>query len=151
MVFRLITYFTGDISYEPENHERMVLLRDEKIKRIKIDIRPLEIIGPEKNKLLVVTWGSVYGPAFSAIEELQEQGHPVSMVHLRHLNPFQKNLAGILKNFEKVLVPEMNLGQLSRMLRAEFLVDTIPFAKVQGRPFLISEIRSRILELLAEK
>ena len=73
------------------------------------------------------------------------------MVHLRHLNPFQKNLAGILKKFEKVLVPEMNLGQLSRLLRAEFLVETIPFAKVQGRPFLISEIRSRILELLAEK
>ena len=73
------------------------------------------------------------------------------MVHLRHLNPFQKNLAGILKKFEKVLVPEMNLGQLSRLLRAEFLVDTIPFAKVQGRPFLISEIHSRIIELLAEK
>jgi len=142
---------TGEISYEPENHERMVLLRDEKIKRIKNDLPPLEIIGPEKNDLLVVTWGSVYGPAFSAIEELQEQGHPVSMVHLRHLNPFQKNLESILNNFEKVLVPEMNLGQLSRLLRAEFLVETIPFAKVQGRPFLISEIRSRILELLAEK
>ena len=73
------------------------------------------------------------------------------MVHLRHLNPFQKNLAGILRNFDKVLVPEMNLGQLSRLLRAEFLVDTIPFAKVQGRPFLISELRSKILELLPEK
>ena len=142
---------TGEISYEPENHERMVLLRDEKIKRIKNDLPPLEIIGPEKNELLVVTWGSVYGSAFSAIEELQEQGHPVSMVHLRHLNPFQNNLAGILSNFDKVLVPEMNLGQLSRLLRAEFLVDTIPFPKLQGRPFLISEIRSRILELLTEK
>ena len=73
------------------------------------------------------------------------------MVHLRHLNPFQNNLEGILRNFEKVLVPEMNLGQLSRLLRAEFLVETIPFAKVQGRPFLISEIRSRIIELLVEK
>ena len=142
---------TGEISYEPENHERMVLLRDEKIKRIKNDLPPLEIIGPEKNELLVVSWGSVYGPAFSAIEELQEQGHPVSMVHLRHLYPFQKNLAGILRNFDKVLVPEMNLGQLSRLLRAEFLVDTIPFPKLQGRPFLISEIRSRILDLLGDK
>ena len=82
---------------------------------------------------------------------MQEHAHPVSMVHLRHLNPFQNNLEGILRNFEKVLVPEMNLGQLSRLLRAEFLVETIPFAKVQGRPFLISEIRSRIIELLAEK
>ena len=142
---------TGEISYDPENHERMVLLRDEKIKRIKKDLPPLEIIGPRKNEILVVSWGSVYGPAFSAIKELQEQGHPVSMVQLRYLNPFQNNLADILKNFEKVLVPEMNLGQLSSMLRSEFLVDTIPFSKVQGRPFLISEIRSRILELLDEK
>ena len=142
---------TGEISYDPENHERMVLLRDEKIKRIKNDLPPLEIIGPGKNEILVVSWGSVYGPAFSAIKELQEQGHPVSMVQLRYLNPFQNNLADILKNFEKVLVPEMNLGQLSSMLRSEFLVDTIPFSKVQGRPFLISEIRSRILELLDEK
>ena len=127
------------------------MLRDEKIKRIKNDLPPLEIIGPNKNELLVVTWGSVYGPAFSAIEELQEQGHPVSMLHLRHLNPFQENLAGVLKNFEKVLVPEMNLGQLSRLLRAEFLVDTIPFSKMQGLPFLISEILSRILDLLGDK
>ena len=142
---------TGEISYDPENHERMVLLRDEKIKRIKNDLPPLEIIGPGKNEILVVSWGSVYGPAFSAIKELQDQGHPVSMVQLRYLNPFQNNLADILKNFEKVLVPEMNLGQLSSMLRSEFLVDTIPFSKVQGRPFLISEIRNRILELLEEK
>ena len=142
---------TGEISYDPENHERMVLLRDEKIKRIKKDLPLLEIIGPEKNEILVVTWGSVYGPAFSAIKELQEQGHPVSMLQLRYLNPFQNNLADILNNFEKVLVPEMNLGQLSSMLRSEFLVDAISFSKVQGRPFLISEIRSRILELLDEK
>ena len=82
---------------------------------------------------------------------MQEQGHPVSMIQLRYLNPFQNNLADILNNFEKVLVPEMNLGQLSSMLRSEFLVDAISFSKVQGRPFLISEIRSRILELLDEK
>jgi len=142
---------TGEISYDPENHERMVLLRDEKIKRIKKDLPLLEIIGPEKNEILVVSWGSVYGPAFSAIKEMQEQGYPVSMVQLRYLNPFQNNMADILKNFEKVLVPEMNLGQLSSMLRSEFLVDTIPFSKVQGRPFLISEIRNKILELLDEK
>ena len=73
------------------------------------------------------------------------------MVQLRYLNPFQNNLADILKNFEKVLVPEMNLGQLSSMLRSEFLVDTIPFSKIQGRPFLISEIRNKILELLDDK
>ena len=139
---------TGEINYEPENHEKMVLLRDEKIRRIVRDLPPLKIIGSEKNKLLVVTWGSVFGPAVSAIEELQAEGYSVSMLHLRHLFPFQENLGEILRKFEKVLVPEMNLGQLSRLLRAEYLVDAISFSKLQGRHFLISEIRNRVLEIL---
>ena len=133
-----------------ENHEKMVLLRDQKIQRIVNDLPPLEIIGAEKNELLVLTWGSVFGPAFTAIEELQVEGYAVSMLHLRHLFPFQKELGDILQNFEQVLVPEMNLGQLSRLLRAEYLVDTISFSKLQGRPFLISEIRNRVLEILGE-
>ena len=137
---------TGEINYEPENHEKMVLLRDEKIRRIVKDLPPLELIGPEINELLVVTWGSVFGPAFSVINELQTEGYPVSMLHLRHLNPFQEKLGEVLRNFKKVLVPEMNLGQLSRLLRAEYLVDAISFSKLQGRPFLISEIRNRVLE-----
>ena len=128
----------------------MVLLRDQKIKRIVQELPPLEIIGAEKNELLLLTWGSVFGPAFSAIEGLQAEGHPVSMLHLRHLFPFQQELGEILRNFEQVLVPEMNLGQLSRLLRAEYLVDTISFSKLQGRPFLISEIRNRVLEILAK-
>jgi 2-oxoglutarate ferredoxin oxidoreductase subunit alpha len=139
---------TGEINYEPENHEKMVLLRDEKIRRIVRDLPQLKIIGSEKNELLVVTWGSVFGPAFSAIEELQAEGYSVSMLHLRHLFPFQENLGEILRKFEKVLVPEMNLGQLSRLLRAEYLVDAISFSKLQGRHFLISEIRNRVLEIL---
>jgi 2-oxoglutarate ferredoxin oxidoreductase subunit alpha len=142
--------FTGEISYEPENHEKMVFLRNEKIQRIVKDLPSLEIVGPEKNELLVVSWGSVYGPAFSAVDKLQTEGHAVSMLQLRHLNPLQENLGEILSNFEKVLVPEMNLGQLSRLLRAEYLVDVISFSKLQGRPFLISEIRNRILELLGK-
>ena len=141
---------TGEINYEPENHEKMVLLRDEKIRRIVRDLPQLKIIGSEKNELLVVTWGSVFGPAFSAIEELQAEGHNVSMLHLRHLFPFQENLGEILRKFEKVLVPEMNLGQLSRLLRAEYLVDAISFSKLQGRHFLISEIRNRVLEILGD-
>jgi 2-oxoglutarate ferredoxin oxidoreductase subunit alpha len=139
---------TGEINYEPENHEKMVLLRDEKIRRIAKDSPQLELIGPEKNKLLVVTWGSVFGPAFSVISDLQTEGYPVSMLHLRQLYPFQEKLGEVLQNFEKVMVPEMNLGQLSRLLRAEYLVDAISFSKLQGRPFLISEIRNRVLELI---
>ena len=141
---------SGEINHEPENHEKMVLLRDQKIKRIVQDLPPLEIIGAEKNELLLLTWGSAFGPAFSAIEGLQAEGHAVSMLHLQHLFPFQKELGQILRNFEQVLVPEMNLGQLSRLLRAEYLVDTISFSKLQGRPFLISEIRNRVLEILGE-
>ncbi len=141
---------TGEINYDPENHEKMVLLRDQKIQRIVEDLPPLEIIGAERNELLVLTWGSVFGPAFTAIEELQVEGYAVSMLHLRHLFPFQKELGDILQNFEQVLVPEMNLGQLSRLLRAEYLVDIISFSKLQGRPFLISEIRNRVLEILGE-
>ncbi|MDG1488181.1 MAG: 2-oxoacid:acceptor oxidoreductase subunit alpha [SAR324 cluster bacterium] len=141
---------SGEINYEPENHEKMVLLRDKKIKRIVQELPPLEIIGAQKNELLLLTWGSVFGPALSAIEELQAEGHAVSMLHLRHLFPFQKELGQILRNFEQVLVPEMNLGQLSHLLRAEYLVDTISFSKLQGRPFLISEIRNRVLEILGE-
>ena len=142
--------FTGEISYEPENHEKMVFLRNEKIQRIVKDLPSLEIVGPEKNELLVVSWGSVYGTALSAIDELQTEGHSVSMLHLRHLNPLQEDLGELLSNFEKVLVPEMNLGQLSRLLRAEYLVDVISYSKLQGRPFLVSEIRNRILELLGK-
>ena len=139
---------TGEINHEPLNHEKMVLLRNEKVQRIKKDLPSLEVIGSEKNKLLVITWGSVFGPSLSAIEELQKEGYPVSMLNLHHLYPFQENLGKILSKFEKVLVPEMNLGQLSRLLRAEYLIDTISFTKLQGRPFLISEIRRKILELL---
>ena len=111
----------------------------------------LNFIGPEKNKLLVVTWGSVYGPSLTAIEELQKEGYPVSMLNLKHLYPFQEDLGEILNKFEKILVPEMNLGQLSHLIRAEYLVDAISFSKLQGRPFLISEIREKIIDLLKNK
>ena len=139
---------TGEINYEPENHEKMVIIRNEKIHRIKKILPPLKVLGPEKNKLLVITWGSVYGPSLTAIEELQKEGYAVSMLNLNHLYPFQEDLREILSNFEKVLVPEMNLGQLSHLIRAEYLVDAISFSKLQGRPFLISEIRGKILDLL---
>jgi len=144
-------FLSGGINYDPENHEKMVLIRDEKIQRITKDLPALEIIGPEKNKLLVVTWGSVYGPSLSAINQLQAEGRSVSMLHLSYLNPFQDNLGELLRKFKNVLVPEMNLGQLSRLLRAEYLIDIITFSKLQGRPFLISEIRNKVLELLGER
>jgi len=139
---------TGEINYEPENHEKMVLIRHEKIQRIKNDLPAINLIGPSENKLLVITWGSVYGPSISAIKDLQKEGHDVSMINLNYLYPFQEDLGNILNKFEKILVPEMNLGQLSHLLRAEYLVEAISFSKLQGRPFLISEIREKIINML---
>jgi 2-oxoglutarate ferredoxin oxidoreductase subunit alpha len=139
---------TGNVSYDPENHERMVRLRAEKIARIADDIPELEVFGEPDGKLLVVGWGGTYGAIASAVEHWQSRGAPVSSIHLRYLNPFPRNLGDILSRFEQVLVPELNLGQLAWLLRATYLVDAISFSKVKGRPFRIAEIVERIEELL---
>ena len=139
---------TGNVSYDPENHEKMVRLRAEKIARIASDIPEVRVLGKESGRVLVVGWGSTYGAITSAVEELQEKGRPVSAIHLRYLNPFQRNLGDVLGRFEKVLVPELNLGQLSMLIRARFLVDAIGLNKIQGKPFRVSEITRAIEELL---
>lgn len=139
---------TGYVSYDPANHQQMIELRAKKIQGIADDLPPLEIMGSSTGDVLVVGWGSTYGSILSAVEELRAQGHAVAAIHLRYLFPFQKDLKSILLGFKHVLVPELNQGQLSRLLRAEFLIDTQSLNKTTGKPFLISEIRNRILELL---
>lgn len=139
---------TGNVSYDPENHERMVRLRIEKVARIADDVPELEVFGEPKGKLLVVGWGGTYGAIASAVEHWQAKGAPVSSIHLRYLNPFQRNLEEILSRFERVLVPELNMGQLAWLLRAKYLVDAISFPKVKGRPFRIAEIIEKIEELV---
>ena len=139
---------TGNVNYEPENHEFMVRTRDEKIAGIAKDIPPVEVIGEESGKVLVIGWGGTFGAITAAIEALQARGASVSQVHLRHLNPFPANLEEVLGNFEKILVPELNLGQLSKMLRYQYLVDTISFNKIQGKPFKVGELITKIEELL---
>ncbi|MCY4385145.1 MAG: 2-oxoacid:acceptor oxidoreductase subunit alpha [Nitrospinae bacterium] len=139
---------TGNVNYEPENHEFMVRTRDEKIAGIAKDIPPAEVIGEESGKVLVIGWGGTFGAITAAIEALQARGASVSQVHLRHLNPFPANLEEVLGNFEKILVPELNLGQLSKMLRYQYLVDTISFNKIQGKPFKVGELITKIEELL---
>jgi 2-oxoglutarate ferredoxin oxidoreductase subunit alpha len=131
---------SGNVSYDPFNHERMVQLRAAKIAGIAQGIPDLEIFGRPEGEVLVVGWGSTYGAITSAVEQLRREGAAVSSIHLRHLNPFPKNLGEILKNFDRVLVPEMNLGQLSLLLRGKFLVDAQPVSKVQGKPFKVAEI-----------
>ena len=139
---------TGNVNYEPENHEFMVRTRDAKIAGIAKDIPPAEVIGEASGKVLVIGWGGTFGAITAAIEALQARGASVSQVHLRHLNPFPANLEEVLGNFEKVLVPELNLGQLSKMLRYQYLVDTISFNKIQGKPFKVGELITKIEELL---
>ena len=140
--------YTGDVSYDPVNHEAMVLIRDAKIRRITKDLPPLKIIGPEKNQLLVLCWGSAFGAALSAVESLQQKGKQVSLLHLQCLFPFHEELGNVLSGFDQILIPEMNLGQLSVLIRSEYLVDAVSMKKVQGKPFMVSEIRERIESLL---
>jgi 2-oxoglutarate ferredoxin oxidoreductase subunit alpha len=139
---------TGNVSYDPENHEKMVKLRAEKVARIAQDLPDIKVFGEPEGELLVVGWGGTYGTIQAAVEECQTRNLPVSSIHLRYLNPFQKNLGEILGRFEKILVPELNLGQLCMLLRAKFLVNAIAFSKVKGKPFKISEIINKIDEVL---
>jgi 2-oxoglutarate ferredoxin oxidoreductase subunit alpha len=139
---------TGNVNYEPENHHFMVLLRQAKVDRAAQDIPEVEIFGEKTGKVLVLGWGSTYGSITSAVERMQREGKSVSSAHLRHLNPFPRNLGEVLAGFEKVIVPEMNLGQLATMIRAKYLVDAIPFSKVKGRPFQIREIVRKVEEYL---
>ncbi len=139
---------TGNVSYDPDNHEFMVKMRQAKVNRAADTIPDIEVFGESTGKVLVLGWGSTYGAITSAVERLQREGHAVSSAHLRYLNPFPKNLGDILKNFERVIIPEMNLGQLTMMVRAKFLVDAIALSKVKGRPFQIREIVAKIEEYL---
>lgn len=139
---------TGNINYEPLNHEHMVRTRAEKVEGIAQDIPEIVPEGDQSGDLLIVAWGSTAGPITAAMKPMREKGHRIGHVHLRYLNPLPRNLGDILKRYKKVLVPEMNMGQLSMMLRAKFLVDAESYGKIQGKPFKQSEIEAKIEELL---
>lgn len=140
-------FLTGNISHVPANHQRMVETRAAKVDGIVKDIPPCQITGPAEGDLLIVSWGSTYGTIAEAREAAEAAGKSVAHVHLRHLNPLPPDLGDILKRYRTVLAPEMNLGQLSRLLREHFLIEVLPFSKVQGKPFQVSEIFDRIVEL----
>jgi 2-oxoglutarate ferredoxin oxidoreductase subunit alpha len=138
----------GNVSYIPENHQRMTDLRHAKIAGIAQSLPPLETYGADAGKLLIVGWGGTYGAITSAVDDARAAGHDVASVHLRHLNPLPPNLGDVLRRFERVVVAELNAGQLARILRAEYLVDAQSLTKVQGQPFKVSELRSGIDRLL---
>jgi 2-oxoglutarate ferredoxin oxidoreductase subunit alpha len=139
---------TGSVSYDPDNHHRMTELRAAKVARIADDIPELAVFGPERGDLLILGWGSTYGAIRSAVERLHAQGRSVAHAHLRYLNPFPRNTGEVVRNYRRVLIPEVNLGQLLLLVRARYLVDAIGYDRVRGKPFRIAEIEEEAVRLL---
>jgi 2-oxoglutarate ferredoxin oxidoreductase subunit alpha len=139
---------TGDISYDPGNHHHMTMMRKQRVERITDDIPPVEVVGPASGDLLVLSWGGTYGAVTSAADNARAAGKSVASAHLRHLNPFPSNLASVLKNYKRVLVPELNTGQLVLLIRGKYLVDAVGFNKISGQPFKIAEVEAKIDEML---
>ena len=139
---------TGDVSYDPENHEFMVRLRAQKIKNMENDIPKLEVRGDKDADLLVIGWGGTHGAITEAVDRVRSKGFKVARTHFRYLNPLPKNTGEVLRKYKKILCPELNMGQLSKILRNEFLVDIESFNKIQGLPFKLSEIENRISKIL---
>jgi 2-oxoglutarate ferredoxin oxidoreductase subunit alpha len=141
---------TGNISYDPDNHEHMVRTRAAKVAGIAADIPPVEVVGDvDDAEVLVVGWGSTWGAISGAVDRVRARGRRVAQAHVAHLNPFPANLGEVLARYPKVVCPEMNLGQLARVLRGEYLVDVRPITKVKGVPFTAGELEREILEALA--
>jgi 2-oxoglutarate/2-oxoacid ferredoxin oxidoreductase subunit alpha len=141
---------TGNISYDPENHDHMVRVRAEKVRRVAQEIPPTAINGPARGDVLVVGWGGTYGSITAAVSRAQAEGRSVASIHLRYLNPLPPDLGHILRQYRRVLVPEINSGQLVRVLRAEYLVDAVGFNRVRGLPLASEEIFEAINQLIGE-
>jgi 2-oxoglutarate ferredoxin oxidoreductase subunit alpha len=139
---------TVSVSYDCENHEEMTRLREAKVQGIAKNLPPIQINGEDRGSVIVLGWGSSYGAITTAVNQLQEEGEKVSNVHLRYLNPLPRRLDELLRRFETVLIPELNSGQLSFIIRGKYLVDAKSFTKMQGRPFGVTEIYEKIKELL---
>ena len=142
---------TGNVSYDPDNHERMSQLREEKIANIaKNEIPPSEVFGDSSGDLLIIGWGGTYGALRTGVINQRQAGQSVSHLHLRFLNPLPNDLGLILQNFKKVIVAELNLGQLNQLIRSKYLVDTIAYNKIQGQPFQVAEVEAKIQQNLTD-
>ena len=139
---------TGNISYDPDNHQLMTDLRQAKIKAIEEDIEPLDFDADEEATVLILGWGSTYGAIGAAVRRLRARGKKIARAHLKHLNPFPKNTEEVLRRFDKIVVPEMNMGQLSKLVRSEFLINTININQMKGLPFRAGDLESRLLEII---
>lgn len=139
---------TGNVSYDPDNHHNMIKLRAQKIQNIQNDIPDLIVDGEQEGELLVLGWGGTYGTLKEAVKKVRERDYKVSQAHFRYINPFPKNTAEVLSKFNKILVPEINLGQLAKLIRSEFLINVEQFNIVRGLPFRTSDVFNKILETL---
>ncbi len=139
---------TGDISYDPRNHHEMTLVRKGRVDGIVQDIPDLEVIGPPQGDVLLLGWGGTFGAITSAGENARKKGLSVATAHLRYLNPFPGNLETVLRNYKHVIIPELNTGQLSLLIRGKFVIPAIPFNKISGQPFKIAELEGKIDEVL---
>ncbi|NBC02813.1 MAG: 2-oxoacid:acceptor oxidoreductase subunit alpha [Bacteroidetes bacterium] len=141
---------TGNVSYDPENHQKMTLIREEKVDKIADNI-PLQTIdsGNDEGDILVLGWGSTYGAIRTAVGELRNEGFDISHAHIKYLNPFPKNLEEMISRFDKILVPEMNSGQLVRLIRDKFMVPAVGISKVKGRPFFVDELKRKINDTIS--
>lgn len=137
---------TGNISYDPDNHQKMVNIRAQKVANAAKLLPPQQLIGPQSGDLLVISWGGTYGACLTAVQQAQAEGRSVSLAHIRYMNPFPSNLGEIISRFEKVLIPELNMGQLRMLIRSRYLVDAIGFNKVKGKPFTVRELVEKIHE-----
>jgi 2-oxoglutarate ferredoxin oxidoreductase subunit alpha len=139
---------SGNINYEPLNHEKMVRIRAAKVAAVAQDIPDIEPTGDAQGDLLIIAWGSTHGAITAAVKAQRAEGRRIGHVHLRHLNPLPSNLGEVISRYKKVLVPELNMGQLLWVLRAKYLVDAVGLNKIQGRPFKQSELEQKIEEML---
>jgi len=141
---------TGNVNYEPANHEHMINQRARKVALVANDLPPQTVAGPTTGKLLVISWGGTYGACATAVQRVRGEGGSVSHAHLRFLNPFPANLGELIRGFDKVLIPELNRGQLRMIIRSEFLVDAVGLNKYQGKPFAVREVVEKINEMLKD-
>ena len=141
---------SGNISYDPDNHHYMVTLRQKKVDVIANDIPKCKVYGKEKGDVLVLGWGGTHGAIRSSVEMLINEGENVSHLHLRHLNPLPKDLGEIIVKFQKVIIPELNMGQLSTIIRSKFLIDAIGLNKIAGKPFTKTEIYKKVKQTIEE-
>jgi 2-oxoglutarate ferredoxin oxidoreductase subunit alpha len=141
----------GGVSYDPENHENMTHLRSDKIDGIAKSYPPIQVQGEKVGDLLVIGWGGTYGAISSATKALQDEGFSISSIHLRYLNPFPNDLNDLLSSFKKILVPELNLGQLSTLLQAKYIKEVIPYNRIHGKPFKVTELREEFVKHLSKE